>query len=113
MRAVCIEYVINRSYGEIAQFKEGFQALRLDSLIRDHPAAMKQLFTHCPTCLTADQLKRLMVPIYSLRGSNDRESEEAVMMNWLYFIEDVEGQKYHFTHSEVINHITGSVWATS
>ena len=92
VRVVCIEYVLSRSMNEMVQFQEGLQALKLDSLIQHHPAALRQLFTHCPTTLTAEQLSSLMVPVYSPPGSNNRESEDAVMMNWLYFLEDVEGK---------------------
>lgn len=96
IKAVCIEYVVGRSMNELAQFQEGLQMLNLHTLLKIHPAALSKLLTHCPSKLTADQLKTLMVPLFSPSGSNRRENEEAVMMNWLYFLEDIEGKHNKF-----------------
>ena len=56
---------------------------------------MRKLFTHSTSTLTSHQLETLMVPIYSPRGSNTREEEEAVMMNWIYYLQDIEGEYIH------------------
>lgn len=46
VRSVCLEYVIIRSTCEMTQFLEGVQTLDVVSLIKLHPSAMRQVFTH-------------------------------------------------------------------
>ncbi len=61
IKAVCI---VGRSMNELAQFQEGLQMLNLHTLLKLHPAALSKLLSHCPSKLTADQLKTLMVPLF-------------------------------------------------
>lgn len=52
---------------------------------------MKQIFTSSLSPVTATDLSNLLVPMYSPKGSNAREEEEALMLNWSYYLQDIEG----------------------
>lgn len=88
LSAVCKEYIILRSSHEIAQFLEGLNTLGIASLIKAHPCSMKQLFVYNPTPVSSQEVADLFVPVFSPRGSNAREEEEAVFMNWSDYIHD-------------------------
>ncbi len=92
IHAVFLEYVILRSTQEIAQFKDGLEALGIATLIQRYPLAMRQLFIHDPTAkVTAQYLADLLKPALSPRGHNQREDEEAVILNWNNYLQDTEG----------------------
>ena len=65
--------MIVRSSREMAQFLEGLDTLHIASLMKVHPSAMRQLFTHTSAHVTSRELAELLVPIFSPRGSNVRE----------------------------------------
>lgn len=91
-RSVCLEYVIVRSICEMTQFLEGLQTLDVATLIKQHPSIMRQVFTSNTLPVTARDLTNLLVPVYSPVGSNAREEEEAIMLNWNYYLQDIQGK---------------------
>ena len=91
LRSVCIEYVIIRSSHEMAQFMEGLNVLQIGYLLKLYPYMLKQLFVYSSHQVTAQDLSRLLRPVYSPPGSNAREEEEAVMLNWNDYLQDLEG----------------------
>ena len=108
---VCIECVVLRSSNEMSQFLEGLDALHVGSLIKVHPLLLKQLFTYSATQVTSQDLRQLLVPVYSPRGSNAREEEEAVMLNWNYYLQDIEGIKVDYCtciHCSIIIMLTAT-----
>lgn len=107
VRTVCIEFVVNRSTQETNQFLNGFETLNVGSLIKRHPAAMKQLLTYVPCQVTARELMDLLVPMYSPRGSNRREEEECIILNWNDYLQDLEGDG-QISPSNVLSFITGA-----
>ena len=82
LSSVCREFLISRSSHEIVQFLEGLNTLGIATLIKVHPSSMKQLFLYDPSPVSSQEVADLMVPVFSPRGSNIREEEEAVFMNW-------------------------------
>ena len=94
VRSVCMEFVVIRSTHEMAQFQEGMDTLLVGSLIKLHHSLLKQLFTYSSHQVTAQDLIYLLVPAYSSRGSNAREEEEAIMLNWNDYLQDLEGDRY-------------------
>lgn len=76
---------------ETNQFMEGLHTLIIRSLLRLHPAMMKQLFTYVSSQLMAQDLMGLLVPVYSPWGSNRREEEESIILNCNDYLQDLEG----------------------
>ena len=92
IRAVYLEYTVLRSSQEITQFIEGLQTIGIATLIKRHPLVLKKLFVYDGTAkVTAQYLSELLVPILSPRGHNHREEEEAVVLNWRDYLQDIEG----------------------
>ena len=60
-----------------------------------HPAAaivIKKTFLHVPTVnATMQNLSDLLKPVFSPCGHNQREDEEALILNWHNYLKDVEG----------------------
>ena len=91
VRIVCMEFVVVRSAHEMAQFQEGLDTLHVASLLKLHPSTIEQLFTYSCRQVTAHDLIHLLIPVYSPRGSNAREEEEAIILNWNDYLQDLEG----------------------
>ena len=92
VRAVYLECILFRSSQKIAQFIEGLQTLEIATLIKHHTLVLKKLFIHdATTKVTAQYLSELFVPMLSPRGHNQREEEEAVVLNWRDYLQDTEG----------------------
>ena len=87
VRAVYLEYTVLRSSQEIGQFIEGLQTVGIATLMKRHPLVIKKLFVYNGAAnVTAQYLSELLVPIFSPRGHNQREEEEAVVLNWRDYI---------------------------
>lgn len=89
--AVCLHYSILGSLGELEQLKRGLQTAGLSALLEQHGSVMKDLFLHQDKKVTADFIQDLFEVEYSLLGSNYRFIEEAIIMNWLSYLKDLEG----------------------
>ena len=92
VRAIYLEYTVLRSSQEIGQFIEGLQTVGIATLMKCHPLVIKKLFVYDGAAnVTAQYLSELLVPIFSPRGHNKREEEEAVVLNWRDYLQDTEG----------------------
>ena len=91
IEVVCTEYVIMRSINEVQQFENGLNALEVGSLIKHYPEELKEIFVHNPQTVTASILDQIFIPQFSPPGSNAREKEEAIILNWKDFIYEAEG----------------------
>lgn len=61
-------------------------------LVRQNPKSMRSLFVHQdPIPLTADALYDLLPVQFSPVGSNMREREEEIVMQWNELIQCIEG----------------------
>ena len=89
--AVCMEHVIMKTISEINQFQEGLNVLGIGNLVKDHPGPLRKLFVHEQKVLTADDLDKLFLPVFSPNGSNTREKEEEIILNWKDYIHESEG----------------------
>lgn len=90
--AVFADNVIFRYAQESAQFAEGLETLGMATLIKTQHRVMKELFVYNPSIkVTADYLSHLLIPLWSVRGSNQREEEEAIILNWNDYLQDSEG----------------------
>lgn len=80
---------------EIAEFVEGMQATGIATLIKHHPVILMNLFIHDSSVkVTAQYLCDLLHPLLSPRGHNRREEEEAIVLNWRDYLQDIEGILY-------------------
>lgn len=90
-----LEYVFLPSSQDIAEFVEGMQATGIATLIKHHPVILMNLFIHNYSVkVTAQYLCDLLRPLLSPRGHNRREEEEAIVLNWRDYLQDIEGILY-------------------
>ena len=89
--AVCLHYTVLGSLAELEQLRRGLHTLRFSVLMESYPFLFKQHFLHCNTSVTADFIQDLFHVDYSVPGSNNRVKEEAIIMNWVSYLQDLEG----------------------
>ena len=88
---ICTEYLIMRSINEVQQFESGLNVLDIGSLIKRYPEHLEEIFVHNPQPVTAGILDGIFMPQFSPLGSNAREKEEAIILNWKDYIYEAEG----------------------
>lgn len=91
VEAVCTEFLITKTYAEILQFKEGLSVLGVSGLIEKYPRELQNIFVHNPKTLTPQDLSEIFKPSFSPRGSNAREKEELIILNWTDYLYEAEG----------------------
>ena len=85
-----------RSSLEMDQFFSGLDTLSIGFLIRTSSATMKKLFVYGdPSAITVRKLQEILIPEFSPRGSNIREEEDAIIMNWNDYLKDIKGMTLH------------------
>ena len=85
-----MHYCITFVKTELDQLLEGLDALDILKLIRANPSTFRQLFVHeMKIALSADHFLSLYTETFSPSGSNKREAEEAAMIMWIHFIEQI------------------------
>ena len=89
--AVCLRYAVLGSLSELEQLKRGLQTAKLAILMDKHPHLFKELFLDSHRPITADFIQDLFVAEYSDHGSNNRVKEEVIMMNWVSYLQELEG----------------------
>lgn len=88
---MCTESLITKTYAEILQFKEGLSVLGVSGLIEKHPRELKDILVYNPKTITPQDLNEIFKPCFSPRGSNAREKEELIVLNWTDYLFEVEG----------------------
>ena len=88
---VCTEFLIMKSISEINQFQDGLNVLGISDLVKVHPNVLRELFVYDHKTFTAADLDELLLPVFSPIGSNAREKEEAVILNWKDYVFEAEG----------------------
>ena len=91
VEAVCTECLITKAYAGILQFKEGLSVLGVSGLIEKHPRELESIFLYSPKTVTPNDLKEIFKPCFSPIGSNAREKEEMIILNWIDYISEAEG----------------------
>ena len=62
-------------------------------LIQANKHLMRQFFIHFkPLSLTSDMLFDMFPAKFSPEGSNSRDAEEAALMNWVNYTQEIEGK---------------------
>ena len=81
---------------ELDQMISGLNDYGVGKLAQDNAEVLRQLFVHYRQLpLTADILFDLFPANFSSPGSNARELEEAALMHWVHYTQDVEGEVYY------------------
>ena len=93
IKAAFLEHIVFKTTQEISQFIQGLETLQIATLLRRHPRCLRKLFVNDPSeaRVTAQYLSRLLSPVLSPHGHNQREKEEAVLLAWSDYIQDMEG----------------------
>lgn len=89
--AVCLHHAVLGSLAELEQLRRGLQTARFSVLMEHHVSLFRQLFFHQEKAITSDFIQDLFTVTYSSPGSNNRLREEAIMMNWVSYLQDLEG----------------------
>ena len=89
--AVCLHYALLGSLAELEQLKRGLQTVRFTLLMERYAYHLKQLFLHSKKPVTADFIQDLFKVEYSDPGCNNRVQEEAIMISWVSYLQDLEG----------------------
>lgn len=87
-----LHYCIIRVKAELDQIIAGLEMFGIRKLSKENPQLSRSLFVHFkPVPLTADKLFDLFPARFSPQGSNRREEEEAALMRWINFTQEIEG----------------------
>ncbi len=80
---------------ELDEMRRGLLSLNFIGAMNGNPS-LKALFKFNAEAqtLTAEEVEKLFVPLFSPQGSNKRSKEEQVMMHFLEFLQDLEGEYY-------------------
>ncbi len=92
IRSVATHYSVLSVKAELDQFLDGFKAMGVLDLFRSKPNQMRPLLISEPHVnLTSDYMINLFKPSLSPLGSNPREAEDASVLNWINYIQMIEG----------------------
>lgn len=96
LRTVWLDFTLYRVYGETQQLRNGLlETLHFDHLVGASPDMIRCLLVSgAVPPLSAASLQDMMKIQYSLPGSNLRQSEEAVTLNWFNFLQECERKCY-------------------
>ena len=87
---VALHYTITQSLCEINQFIDGLKAFGVLDLLRRHPVEARAFLQVSHTTLTAEVVDGLFKFEMPDEGSNRNQNEQAILLNWNQFLEDVE-----------------------
>ena len=89
---LCLHHAVLLSLAELEQMKRGLEIQKFSVLMNSYPHLLRKAF-HPPTqSITSDFIQDLFVPSLSPQGSNRREKEEAIMMAWIRYLQNIEGK---------------------
>lgn len=93
IRNICLHFVIYAAKSELDQIRDGLKILGLLSVMESSALQFLPLFLgSCQQQLTADKLIGLFkIQQWSPKGSNDREDEEAIVVNWENYVRETAG----------------------
>ena len=93
VNAFVMHYSIINVKAELDQMVRGLEAYGVYELIQANKHLMRQLFVHFkPLSLTSDMLFDMFPAKFSPEGSNSRDAEEAALMNWVNYTQEIEGK---------------------
>lgn len=92
MKSLSLHYLIYANRAEIDQLMDGLKTLGVLQLMQQHPSLFKPLLlSSAKPSLTSSQMVKLFQPIWSVAGSNQREKEELIILNWTTYLDETQG----------------------
>ena len=89
--AMCLHHSVLVSLAELEQLRRGLSVQGFDKLMKAFPQLMRKAFQPPVSNITSDYLNDLFVVKFSPKGSNHRETEEAIVMMWILYLQNLEG----------------------
>ena len=89
---MCLHYSVLVSLAELEQLRRGLSLLKFDSLMNLYPDILKKAFQPPEIKITRDYVQDLFVPEFSLDGSNNKTTEEAIMIMWVRYLRYLESE---------------------
>ena len=89
LHIITLLYTLIQSLAEVNQFIEGLKLNGLLECMRQHPYDSRKLFTYENNQISGEELDNLLVRLFAEPGSNKRELEERVSLNFTRYLEDV------------------------
>ena len=101
---MCLHFVIYTAKSELDQLRDGLTTLGLLHIMESNYMQFLPSFLAChQEELTADKLIGLFkIDVWSPKGSNDREDEEAVIVNWENYVRTTKGKFSIFVNELLI-----------
>eukprot|EP00731_Ephydatia_muelleri_P016024 Em0009g448a len=93
LRILCIHQTILSSKGQIDQMMEGLNEHGLLSLMKKYPECARVMLSNATEVLTAAAMIDLFQVEYSSCGSNNRQKEEASIIMFYDYLQDIEDGK--------------------
>ncbi len=88
-----MHYLVHICKSELEQFKRGCSELGVLDLFRSSPVHFKPLLlADGKPKLTTKEISSMFKVQWSPQGSNQRETEEAVILGWLEYLEGIKGR---------------------
>lgn len=87
---MCLHYSVLVSLAELEQLRRGLSLLKFDSLMTSYPDLLKKTFEPPKFEITRDFVQNLLTPDFSPVGSNNRNTEEAIVMTWIHYLRYLE-----------------------
>ena len=69
-----------------------------------YPEIMYKAFQPSDYQLTSIYVQDLFKPLFSPKGSNNRESEEAIVMSWILYLQNIKGMYNNFIVCTLTNY---------
>ena len=91
IEAICLHYTVLVSMAELEQLRCGFAIQKFDALMESSPHVIRKCFQPPECHITSSYIQYLFKPEFSPRGSNKRETEEALVMAWIHYLQNLEG----------------------
>ena len=97
LRLLMNHFAVVNVKAQLDQIVDGLKTLSVLNLIQSNPRKMLPLFLHAdPAQLTVDMIIDMFSPVLSPMGSNQREMEGAVEMQWVGYLQKIEGKHLIF-----------------
>ena len=93
--AMCLHYSILVSLAELEQLRRGLAIQKFNSLMESYPQLIRKAFQPPQQEITSEFIEDLFDAVLSPKGSNKRVVEEAIMMMWIHYLQDLQGENFH------------------
>ena len=91
---MCLHYSILVSLAELEQLRRGLAIQRFDTLMESYPHLLRRAFEPFDQAVSSEYIQDLFVPEFSQKGSNQRKTEEAIMIMWICYLQYLEGESH-------------------